>query len=162
VTKAVDALRFRAQTLEEYTAYRAAATKLYGAQMVEFGGMPEEQAYAKARDDIDALLPEGELLPNHVIIVGVEHEQPVGLVWLGSRRDGIHGLWIFDIAVEERHRGRGFGRALMLEAERHTREAGGGSLALNVFGGNVAAISLYDSLGYTVDAQQMSKDLDAS
>ncbi len=156
-----DALLFRAQTPQEYADYRESAARLYGDQMVEFGGMPAELAHAKATDDIAALLPAEGLLPSHAIIVGVEHEQPVGLVWLGPRRDGIHGLWIYDIAVEELHRGRGFGRALMLEAERHTRAAAGGSLALNVFGGNTAAIALYASLGYRVDAQQMSKDLDA-
>ncbi len=162
MTQATDSLAFRAQTPEEYADYRASITQHYGDQMVEFGGMPEKQARLKAAEDIAALLPEGELLADHAVIVGVEHEQVVGIVWIGPRRDGIHGLWIYDIAVVERHRGRGFGRALMLEAERHTKAAGGGTLALNVFGGNAAAIALYDSLGYSVDAQQMSKNLDAT
>ena len=32
-------------------------------------------------------------------------------------------------------------------------------LGLNVFGTNTPAIALYDSLGYTVTSQQMSKPL---
>ncbi len=39
------------------------------------------------------------------------------------------------------------------------RELGATSIALNVFGHNTTAISLYDSLGYAVTAQQMKRDL---
>jgi ribosomal protein S18 acetylase RimI-like enzyme len=99
------------------------------------------------------------LLDTHTFIVGEEHGHRVGIVWMGPRRDRGSGPWIYDIAVDAQHRGRGFGRALMLEAERSAREAGESNLGLNVFGGNTTAIALYASLGYLVDAQQMSKQL---
>ncbi len=47
----------------------------------------------------------------------------------------------------------------MIEAERAARDAGEAKIGLNVFGGNVQAIGLYLSLGFSVDAQQMSKSL---
>lgn len=47
----------------------------------------------------------------------------------------------------------------MLAAEAYVRDHGVERLGLNVFGGNAAAIALYDDLGYAVDAQQMSKQL---
>lgn len=152
-------LSFRPQNPQEYAEYRSTCAQMYGAQMAELGGMPEEQAFAKATADIDALLPGEGLLPGHSITVGLEHEQPIGICWVGPRRDGVPGLWVFDVAVNEQHRGRGFGSALMLEAERYTRKTGGETLALNVFGGNTAAIAMYERLGYRVDAQQMSKEL---
>ncbi len=91
-----------------------------------------------------------------------EHGEWVGIVWIGPAREGFEGFWVYDVTVAERHRGRGFGRSLMVEAERLAREAGQARLGLNVFGGNAVAIRLYSELGYHVDAQQMSKALDAA
>ena len=41
------------------------------------------------------------------------------MLWVAEQRDGIHrgALWIFDIEIEEMHRGRGYGKAAMLLAE---------------------------------------------
>ena len=152
-------LTFRAFTHEEYVAYRAGATADYGTQMIELGGMDPEAARAKAEADMAELLPLEGPKDSHTFVVGEEHGHRVGTVWMGPRRDRGSGPWIFDIAVDEQHRGRGFGRELMLEAERLAREAGETNLGLNVFGGNTTAIALYSSLGYRVDAQQMSKQL---
>ena len=45
----------------------------------------------------------------------------------------------------------------MLAAERELAARGWHELGLNVFGYNTAAIRLYESLGYEVAAQQMTK-----
>jgi GNAT superfamily N-acetyltransferase len=47
----------------------------------------------------------------------------------------------------------------MEAAEQWTREHGGTRVALNVFGPNLTARSLYDALGYEVLATSMFKDL---
>src|SRR5215813_14091133 len=47
-----------------------------------------------------------------------------------------------------RFRGAGFGRRLMLEAQREARTRGVRRLLLGVYSGNSAAISLYERLGY--------------
>ena len=47
----------------------------------------------------------------------------------------------------------------MEAAEEWTRERGGTRVALNVFGPNLVARSLYDSLGYEVLATSMFKDI---
>jgi ribosomal protein S18 acetylase RimI-like enzyme len=72
--------------------------------------------------------------------------------------DGV--TWfIYDIEIAKDMRGRGFGRAAMQAAEEWTRERGGTRVALNVFGPNLTARSLYDSLGYEVLATSMFKDI---
>lgn len=152
-------LTFRPFTLEEYLAYRAGAAADYAAQMIELAGMEPAAAHEKAHSDMAALVPPDGPLDTHRFTVLEEHGERVGIVWVGPGRMDGSAAWIYDVAVEERHRGRGFGRALMLEAERASREAGDPKLGLNVFGGNVNAIGLYLSLGYTVEAQQMSKSL---
>lgn len=47
----------------------------------------------------------------------------------------------------------------MLLAESHVRSRGGSALALNVFGFNTAARTLYESLGYETTSLQMRKPL---
>ena len=77
------------------------------------------------------------------------------------KRDGgtAPGAWIYDIEVYENFRGQGYGRALLLAGEQVTRESGVHTLGLNVFGSNSVARGLYESAGYTIMAQQMSKEL---
>ncbi len=84
----------------------------------------------------------------------------VGTLWMGKPLSGPEGTWfVFDIEISKEHRGRGHGRATMEAAEVWTREQGGTRIALNVFGPNLTARSLYDSLGYEVLATAMFKDL---
>jgi len=78
----------------------------------------------------------------------------------GQPFSGAGDSWfVFDVEIAKEHRGRGYGRAAMEAAEEWTRERGGTRVALNVFGPNLTARSLYDSLGYEVLATAMFKDL---
>ncbi len=152
-------LRFRPATVAEYLAYRQVTTLDYSEQMTEHAGMTLEIATSKAESDLAELLPASGLLATHRLTVAEEHGERVGIIWVGPSRGEGGGPWVYFVSVEERHRGRGFGRDLMLEAERAARADGGATLGLNVFGGNAAAIGLYQSLGYHIEAQQMSKTL---
>jgi len=66
------------------------------------------------------------------------------------------------VEVSAGHRGKGYGRAIMLAAEDELRQRGAERLGLNVFGTNRTAIALCDSLGFAVTSQQMSKPLTGS
>ena len=90
----------------------------------------------------------------------VADKEAVGTLWMGRPFSGDSNTWfVFDIEIAEDSRGRGFGRAAMEAAEEWTREHGGTRVALNVFGPNVIARSLYESLGYEVQAISMFKEL---
>ncbi len=67
--------------------------------------------------------------------------------------------WIFDIVIDEPHRGTGLGRPTLRAAEEFVVSHGGTRLGLNVFGPNEVARHLYDAAGYVVSTQQMYKDL---
>ncbi|MFL5942455.1 MAG: GNAT family N-acetyltransferase [Gaiellaceae bacterium] len=86
--------------------------------------------------------------------------EPAGDLWLSERDETLEPcLFVYDVYLDERYRGRGYGRAAMLLAEDEARRRGIGRVALNVFGGNAAARSLYRSLGYEENAVSMSKKL---
>ena len=107
------------------------------------------------------LLPSGAPAPGHAIfdVVGDDHE-PVGYLWIAPDTSDDAGGWVWDIEIDDDKRGRGFGRTAMILAEDYARQQGAHTLGLNVFGFNVAARNLYQSIGYEPTAIQMRKRLD--
>jgi GNAT superfamily N-acetyltransferase len=113
------------------------------------------------RAEMARLLPQGGDTPGMAILTALDGDLPVGYVWLHLEpRIATTGeAWIYDIAVVEDLRGRGYGRRLLAAAEDEARRAGAKHLALNVFGANAVARSLYESSGYEVKTMQMRKAL---
>jgi ribosomal protein S18 acetylase RimI-like enzyme len=147
-------------TGEEFSRYRERAVSEYAAEHVQAGNWKPEEAYQRAEMETDGLLPEGVDTAGMVLLVGESGGGVVGMVWVGEapKRTGA-GWWVYDIEVVAAHRGRGYGRALLAEAEREARRHGAGSIGLNVFGSNRVARHLYDSSGYEVITLQMRKPL---
>lgn len=85
--------------------------------------------------------------------------ETVGTLWLGLRNGVGPDWWIFDIVIDEPHRGTGLGRPTLRAAEEFVTSHGATRLGLNVFGSNKVARHLYDAAGYVVSTQQMYKDL---
>ena len=125
-------------------------------------GDSAEVAAEKARTSFESSFPGGQPAPGHLVydIVVTEPETAaavVGYLWIAPFTAGSDAWWVFDIAVDEQHRGAGFGRAAMQLAEKAAAEHGAATLGLNVFGYNTVARGLYDSLGYETTALQMRK-----
>jgi ribosomal protein S18 acetylase RimI-like enzyme len=154
-------LRLRSLTQDEFEQWLPRTEAGYAAQIAESGSMPAAEAAEKARLDTARRFSNGLDSPGQVLFRLMAADQPVGWLWLNVPTIGGDPLmaWVNDIEVEAEYRGRGFGRAAMLLAEREARARGMTSLGLNVHGRNTAALSLYDSLGYEVMTQQMRKPL---
>ena len=89
-----------------------------------------------------------------------ETGEEIGWLWIAERdSDAGKVAWIYDIVVDEALRGRGYGRALMAEAELLAGKMGLSRIELNVFADNAVARSMYESSGYRETARQMAKDL---
>ncbi|MEU6948020.1 GNAT family N-acetyltransferase [Streptomyces sp. NPDC046316] len=142
-------LEVRPMTEAEFGPWEAGAREGFARSWIE-RGVPEDQARAKSDSSHRELLPQGLRSPGAAISVAVRDGETVGHVWTGARElePGIQGRYVYRIEVAEGHRGRGYGRALMLLAERHSLGAGERLLGLHVFTGNTPAIRLYESLGY--------------
>jgi ribosomal protein S18 acetylase RimI-like enzyme len=149
----------RQLTDEEYAGYRSRAVPLYAAELVRSRGLSPVVAAKNSATTFpatvaDVLAEEGASISR----VLTDDDGPVGWLWLA--RAGPDSLFVYDIEIDEPHRGRGLGRATMLAAEDVARAAGHRYVRLNVFGWNTGAQALYRSLGYRTDAIQMSKPLE--
>jgi len=153
-------VRLRPMRDDEFVAWLPRLRGSYAEDMVRHGGLSPEQAATKAAEDTARLFPGGRPSTEQFVHVIEADGQPVGTLWLAERDDGPHRrLFVYELYVDEAHRGRGHGRAAMTLAEAEARDRGIDRIALNVFGGNAVARGLYRSLGYEEQAVAMSKHL---
>src|SRR5581483_5409411 len=145
------AIALRPMSGDEFTIWWPAARDRYVEDLVETGAS-EEDARRKATDDSRRLFPGDQPSADQSVFVIEAGGEPVGELWLAERATQFgRSLWIWDIRIEEAHRGLGYGRAAMLLAETEARKRGCNRIGLNVFRGNEVARSLYRSLGYAED-----------
>ena len=146
-------------TPSEISAFLATSRDGYVAERVASGD--DEATAARAADEtIAASFPDGKPAAGHRVFRLEEDGRPVASLWIGPADPVQPGSWwVWDITVDEEHRGRGYGKAAMLLAEHEARANGATVLGLNVFGTNSIARHLYESLGYQVVAIRMSKAL---
>jgi ribosomal protein S18 acetylase RimI-like enzyme len=153
-------MRVRTMTPAEFDEWETAALAGYAEDVARSRSIPLEEAQRVAREGHDRFLPDGLATAGVHLVIGEDDAgERVGILWIGPNPDGVGPAWVFDIEVEESRRGEGWGRKLMLEAERLARDDGHAELGLNVFGSNAVARGLYESLGYEPTAIQMRKGL---
>jgi len=130
------------------------------AQQVAAGLQPEPEARASAERQLEELLPDGPTTRTHHLWQVVAGDEVVGALWLRVRPlRGEVEAYVFDVEIESRLRGRGFGRATMLAAETAARDLDADVIRLNVFAHNTAAVRLYESLGFTATDVTLTKRL---
>jgi len=143
-------------TASEYPTWRDRAAESFAAGIGPARDLDEAEALKLAYDETDKLLPDGPATEHHTIWLAWAGDEPIGSLWISTRQ---RVPFIYGIEVDGGHRGKGYGRAIMLAGEDECRRLGYARLDLNVFGNNTTAIRLYESLGYTVISQQMRKEL---
>jgi ribosomal protein S18 acetylase RimI-like enzyme len=157
---AVPAVILRLMTASEFDPWRELAIRGHASQTARATGVRFEIAEQQARDLLPRMLPQGVQTEGmHFFVVASELYGDVGSLWLGRHPEISDAGYVFDIEIHDEFRGRGFGRAAMLAAEKFMRHQGRTQLALWVAGGNDAARALYDSLGYSIIGTSMSKTL---
>jgi len=156
-------LILRPMTQAEFESVIDTAFAAFLAELVASGQMRAEDVSAEARRRRDQNLPNG-LDTEHMLLLTAEVAgDRVGWMWLALPGAPGHAdtAWIYNIEVDEAKRGKGYGKAMMLAAERELVQRGVTKLGLNVFGSNRTAIGLYERLGYEIISQQMTKPLTA-
>jgi ribosomal protein S18 acetylase RimI-like enzyme len=126
------------------------------------GDHPDD-AHRIAQEQTDTLFPGGTPGPGQRLYRVLDDDgTSVGSLWIGPRTPTRpEAYWVWDVLIDEAHRGRGLGRAAMALAEEAARAEGATELGLNVHGHNAVARSLYESMGYQTTALQMRKLFDS-
>ncbi|MHC4939822.1 MAG: GNAT family N-acetyltransferase [Planctomycetota bacterium] len=153
-------MRLVAKSAEEADRYLGGSWRHYANDVASELGIGLDDALERTRRQLDSILPQGRDTPGHHFFDIVDDE-PVGSLWV-AEVDG--DLFIYDIMVDEAHRGRGLGTAAMRAAEDLARKRGAAGIGLSVFAHNEGAIRLYERLGYEVvekgtGGQRMRKGL---
>lgn len=148
-------LSISTMTQAEFDEFAARDTEDF-ADDLRRAGMQVDDARAEAERQFANSLPQGLQTPTSHLLTARCEGEPVGMVWV-SERPQIG--YVLQVRVEPGHRGRGFGRDLMVEAIRIVAASGLPGIGLNVFADNPIARALYDSLGFQVTTNTMTMDL---
>jgi ribosomal protein S18 acetylase RimI-like enzyme len=153
--------RLRPMTAAECDAYLAWVVDDYAAELERNGKATGEAALAASRASFDGLLPDGVATDGQTLLIAEDASsgERVGLLWFGPSTDDPSTAWIYDITVDDDHRGQGWGRAIMRLFEAEALRRGYARAGLNVYADNHVARGLYESLGYRETARQLSKEL---
>jgi ribosomal protein S18 acetylase RimI-like enzyme len=152
-------VKLELKTSDELSAWLPSKKVEYISERIK-AGESSDVANRMSDSQFAELFPNGSPAEGQFVMNVIDDDDVVGTLWMGRPFSGDGSTWfIFDIEISKDFRGRGYGRAAMQAAEGWTRERGGTRVALNVFGPNLVARSLYDSLGYEVLATSMFKDI---
>jgi ribosomal protein S18 acetylase RimI-like enzyme len=145
---------------DELSAYFHNLWKDYRAEFIE-AGFSTEYADENIESSKKQYFPKDKLAPGNFLFYAFNDGVKVGKLWLCSvEREGKTEWSVYDIETFDGFRGKGFGRSIMLEAENFVRSKNGASISLSVFGNNIVARKLYDSLHYETIRVGMKKNLD--
>ena len=147
-------------TQPEFDAFLALAVPEYAADNVRAGYWDEAEALERSRKEFESLLPQGLQSEIHFLYTVYDGDSTVGLIWMRANMDRpTKSGFIFDIRIDEKFRGKGYGKQAMLLIEEKARELGLKSIGLHVFAVNTVARNLYESIGYEVGSLNMTKKL---
>ena len=121
------------------------------AVLAEYVMHPMAGGAPMSEDAKERLVPGLRALPNGLVLLAFDREEAVGLticLFGFSSFAARPTLNVHDLAVVEKRRGQGIGRALLTEAEHHARERGCVKMTLEVREPNKNARGLYASFGF--------------
>lgn len=147
---------------ESFAAFAEDANIGYARDNVVAGRWSSEEASARARAELEQLLPQGLATPDHYIYEIREEstDAAVGFLWFALAGTGeARSAYVYNILVKPPFRRRGHATAALSWLEQFADARGVTGIRLNVFAHNPNAQALYRTLGYEVTAMTMRKSL---
>lgn len=155
-------LRLLPMTRHDFDGWKAGSIKDYADEKVKAGNWTDEEAPRLAEQTFAYILPQGFATQDHHFFsiedpaVGAK----VGILWYSVNREGKRPFaYIWDLAIFEQHRRRGYASEALRLLEEKVREQGLDTISLHAFGHNNAARELYEKFGYVVTNVNMSKEI---
>ena len=144
-------VRLESMTEDQYGPWRAQAEAHY-AQSVAESGRSARDAARNAADTYARLLPDESATAGHHFWYAYDGDRRVGFLWVEVTDDA---AFVYNVAVEPGVRRGGYGRAIMLAAERWCRDHALTRIGLHVFAHNTGARALYEQLGFVASHEGM-------
>jgi ribosomal protein S18 acetylase RimI-like enzyme len=144
-------------TQPEFDAFLKRSIPEYAEDKVRAGNWTEAESLERSRKEFEELLPQGLNSKDNFLYTLHTENEAVGLIWM--KVFSPDRAFIYEVYVEERFRGKGYGKSIMLMLEDKAREMGLNTLGLHVFGSNRIARNLYEAIGYEITNVNMSKTL---
>lgn len=156
-------IEFVGMSEEEFSTYFKEAIRKYAEEKVNSGNWSPEKAEELAKQTMEKLLPEGINTKTHHLysIYDKESNKRIGIIWFKINENGSSNqqMFLYDILINEKYRGKGFGTQTMEKLEEKAKELKCNKILLHVFGHNNPAISLYKKMGYKITNLMMSKEI---
>ena len=150
-------------TEPEYADWLAVVIPSYAADKVALHRWTAEEAVDRAKKEYEQLLPKGLQTENNYFYAVLNGSgQTVGSLWfVEAPRVGYRVAYVFDIFVKSEHRRQGHANRALAALEIEAAARGLAGIALQVFGHNLSARSLYSKLGYSPTNINLYKPLSA-
>jgi len=148
-------------TQAEFDAYYEAIIPDYAADNVRAGYWTEDESLEKSRQQTERFLPQGLQTKDNYLYTLRDNDQYIGMIWFKADLDRpLKSGFIFDVRIDDKFRGKGYGKEIMLLIEEKARELDIKRIGLHVFGYNKVAKNLYERIGYRYASYNMLKDLE--
>jgi ribosomal protein S18 acetylase RimI-like enzyme len=158
-------VQFLPMTQAEYDAWHKNTVQEFAADKVEAGNWEAADAHERSAEEFRRLLPQGTATPDNYlysIFAPPAPGQPpraVGQVWFAVPPWKPPIVFVYDLAIDQAYRRRGYARQALLALEDEVKALGLDTIGLHVFGHNRGARALYEQAGYQVTDINMAKKL---
>lgn len=143
---------------EDFDRFLERGIREYAEDHVRNGDWPAEGAIERSRKQFEHYLPDGiHSVNQYVWSIIDDHNQKIGVLWVQVREQK---AFIFDFIIDEAFRGKGYGKQALMAMDEKLQSMKAESVALHVFGDNVAAQELYKKMGFEVTGIHMRKHFD--
>lgn len=153
-------VKFNKMAPKEFETYKANLIKSYAETIARNMRRSMEASLKSSEQQINSLLKDGLDTMNHFLfnVVDQSTNENVGILWVMANVEE-NKAFIFDIIIDERYQGKGYGKATLKELDNFAMGMGIRHIGLNVFADNPTAKALYEKSGYVVTNMNMVKEL---
>jgi len=143
---------------EEFKDYKAFCIENYAQVLVRNLKMSIDEAADTSKRQMSSLLKDGLNTKGHFLFDVVEKEtkEKMGIPWINVNDKR---AFIYDIRIDEKYRGKGYGKRTLNKLEEFLREMGAKYIGLNIWADNKIAFELYKKMGYTISNMAMFKEI---
>jgi uncharacterized protein (DUF952 family)/GNAT superfamily N-acetyltransferase len=148
-------------TPEEFVWFQKRSLDNYAMDIARSHSIPMDQARAAALKQHSEIIPQGMKTPRHFFYsIRDPDKNSIGVLWWAvCEVMGKECCFVYDIFIEEQHRGKTYGSQALRWLELQAKALAIDDIRLHVFGHNPDAQRLYTKIGFNVISVQMTKKL---